>query len=250
MIGLPVQATATAYPPGFFCVYFLLTRNARKVQETMPRRKKRKTNRKKQPPKKKKSTARSRARDKKLEQLTVGAIWRVSTSDTVTTSTGKEKLSGWQNCRILSVTTGTCRSVQDRRLLAREKSRLDNLKAARSKLAEIKGKDTTTLVDVESELQTNDIRPEKPKLSTCRILQTKTRFHQPRKCVAQLEGSAYKEVGIPRGKSGGETSQMRSTKARFESIQRLKSNRQKHRDKNKKMKLLSKAATVIRQRER
>ena len=121
VIGLPVQATATAYPPGFFCVFFLLARNARKVQETMPRRKKRKTNRKKQPPKKKKSTARSRARDKKLEQLTVGAIWRVSTSDTVTTSTGKEKLSGWQNCRILSVTTGTCRSVQDRRLLAREK---------------------------------------------------------------------------------------------------------------------------------
>ena len=91
MIGLPVQATATAYPPGVFCVFFFV---ARKVQETMPHRKKRKTNRKKQLPKKKKSTVRSRARDKKLEQLTVGAIWRVSTSDTVTTSTGKEKLSG------------------------------------------------------------------------------------------------------------------------------------------------------------
>ena len=53
VIGLPVQATATAYPPGFICVFFLLTRNARKVQETMPHRKKRKTNHKKQPPKKK-----------------------------------------------------------------------------------------------------------------------------------------------------------------------------------------------------
>ena len=42
------------------------------------------------------------ALDIKVAQLIVGSIWRVATSDPVQTATGKEVLSGWQRCKILS----------------------------------------------------------------------------------------------------------------------------------------------------
>ena len=132
----------------------------------------------------------------------------------------------------------------------RKKSRLDNLKKAWSKIAEKKGRAISTLSDADTKLQTNATGPKKPKLTRCRISLVKSRFQQSRKCVTQLEGNAYKEDGISRGKGGGYCASLRSAQAQFCSVRALQSNRERNRTKNQKMKMLSRSATVTRQRER
>ena len=42
------------------------------------------------------------AYDRKVSKLTVNSIWRVTTSDTVQTASGKDVLSGWQRGKIVS----------------------------------------------------------------------------------------------------------------------------------------------------
>ena len=70
---------------------------------TMPRKRK-SENRSKSAGPKKKSKTKLTVYDRLLLQLTVGSIWRVATKDTVKTASGKEVLSGWQRCKILSRT--------------------------------------------------------------------------------------------------------------------------------------------------
>ena len=67
----------------------------------MPRKRKNKTPKKKPVTKRKKKLT---VRDRKIAKLIVDSVWRVKTSDPVTTATGKETTSGWQKCKVISVT--------------------------------------------------------------------------------------------------------------------------------------------------
>lgn len=130
----------------------------------------------------------------------------------------------------------------------RKKSRLDNLTSARSKIAEKKDKDISIVPDAKDISKVPAATA--PKLSRRRIIGSKSRFQQSRKCVEQLETNAYTTVGIPRGKGGGYCASMRLARAQLRSVRALQSLREKNRDKNKNMKILSRAVTASRQDER